>query len=216
MKTHINLLAPDLLGEDRLPFQKVALPGAFFLLTLSILAATGVEWGRSQSLKHEIANLNERRAQVVQSLVGLRSETETIFRRGGAAGEADAAKDRLMRELNQERIHWASLLQEISVLIPDDVWLTSMEGLGDTKGENPTREHSNAENSPVTIQSVKEVKFEGFAVSHMAITQMMSALERSRYFKNAQLMKAEKTSNAGQIKVIFEIKAVLRQGSGNG
>src|SRR3990172_3512028 len=162
MKAHVNLLAPDLLGGERFRFQRVALPGAYFLLIMAILAGTVVEVGRSQLLKKEMAKLNERQVQTAQSLAGL----ESIFRQGSAAREADEAKDRFMKQLDQERIRWSSLLLEISALIPEEIWLNAMEGLKDPQGGKITG----------IAQTVKEVKFVGFAHSHTAITELMSAL----------------------------------------
>ena len=198
MKAHVNLLAPDLLGGERFPFQRVALPGAYFLLIMAILAGTVVEVGRSQLLKKEMAKLNERQVQTAQSLAGL----ESIFRQGSAAREADEAKDRFMKQLDQERIRWSSLLLEISALIPEEIWLNAMEGFEDPQGGKITG----------IAQTVNEVKFVGFANSHTAISQLMSALERSRYVENVTLVHAQKIPEAGRIKVTFEIKAALRHG----
>ncbi|MGH7274586.1 MAG: PilN domain-containing protein [Nitrospiria bacterium] len=202
MKAHVNLLAPDLLGGERFLFQKVALPGAYFLLITAILAGIAVEVGKSKLLKKEIASLNERRVQTAESLAGLQS----VFRQGTAAREADEAKDQFMKQLDQERIRWSSLLQEMSALIPEKIWLNAMEGLEDLQGGKITG----------IAQTEKEVKFVGFANSHTAIAELMSALERSQYVENVMLVHAEKTPEAGQIKVTFEIKVVLKHGGING
>jgi len=202
MKAHVNLLAPDLLGGERFPFQKVALPGVYFFLIMAILAGTAVELGKSKLLKSEIASLKERQVQTAQSLAGL----QDVFRQGSGPGDADEAKDRLMKQLDQERIRWSNLMLEISVLIPEEIWLNAMEGLEDPQGGKITG----------IAQTVKQVKFVGFANSSTAITELMSALERSRYVGNVTLVHAEKTPEAGQTRVTFEIKATLRHGGVNG
>jgi Tfp pilus assembly protein PilN len=200
MKAHVNLLVADLFGEDRFPFQKVVLPGAFFLLLLAILAGTALEFTRSQSLKEEVRGLNQRKAYITQSMDSIKLETDEILRQSEAASEGNKDSERLLQQLQRERISWATLMREVSVLIPDNVWLTRMEGVQEPQGEN----------SSEPIKSVKELKFVGFGASHMAITRWMSALERSRHFKDISLVFAEKKTDEGQPKVNFEIKVVLK------
>jgi Tfp pilus assembly protein PilN len=206
VKAHVNLLVADLFGEDRFPFQKVVLPVSFLLLILSILAGTAVEFTRTQSLKTEIKDLNQRKAVVSQSLDSIRSETGEVLRQTEATTDANKERERLLQQLQQVRIPWADLLREVSVLIPDNVWLTRMEGVEEFQAGSST----GATQSTDLTKSVNELKFVGFGASHMAITQWMSTLERSRYFRDVTLVYAEKKSDEGGVKVNFEIQATLR------
>ncbi len=206
MKAHVNLLVADLFGEDRFPFQKVVLHGSFLLLILAILAGTAVESTRSRSLKGEIKDLNQRKAYITQSLDNIKSETGEVLRQAEATGDGSREKERLLQQLEQVHIPWADLLREVSVLIPDNVWLTRMEGVEEAQGGN----FSDATKSVDIAKSVRELKFVGFGSSHMAVTQWMSVLEHSRYFKNVILVYAEKKSDEGQSRVNFEIQAVLK------
>ncbi len=206
MKAHVNLLVADLFGEDRFPFHKVVLPGAFLLLILAILVGTAVESTRSRSLKGEIKDLNQRKAYITQSLDSIKSETGEVLRQAEATSEGNKEKEQLLQQLRQVHIPWADLLREVSVLIPDNVWLTRMEGVEESQGGNS----SDATKSVDIAKSVRELKFVGFGSSHMAVTQWMSVLEHSRYFKNVTLVYAEKKSDEGQPRVNFEIQAVLK------
>jgi Tfp pilus assembly protein PilN len=200
MKAHVNLLVADLSGEDQFPFQKVALPGAFLFLILAMLGGTAVEFTRSRSLKDEIRTLNERRATITQALGNLKSETGEILRQAETAGGGNEAREQLLKQLERERIPWSGLMREVSFLVPDNVWLTRIEGIEDPKGEKPFEK----------VQSIKELKFVGFASSHRAITQWMSALEGSRYFGRVTLIFAKKDSGEGQSRWSYEIQAALR------
>jgi Tfp pilus assembly protein PilN len=200
MKAHVNLLTADLFGGDRFPFQKVALPGAFLFLVLAILIGTAVEFTRSKSLKQEIRTLNERRATITQSLGHLKSESDEILRQAMTASEGNKTREDLLKQLERERIPWSNLMREVSFLVPDSVWLTRMEGVEDPNLQKPSEK----------VQAIKEVKFVGFASSHMAVTQWMSALEGSRYFERVTLIFAKKDSGEGQSRWTFEIQAVLK------
>ena len=215
MKAHVNLLLSDVLGGEGFPFQQVALPGAFFLLITVILVGSLAEVVRLKSLKMEVARLGERRGQLAQSLAELQSEVQGVLRQGSATTEADEAKLLLWKQLERERIPWSNLLQEMSILIPNGVWLTGMEGLVDSRGENPGGKGSSGGAPGEPVRSIKEVRFVGFADSHAAITQMMLALEGSRHFEKVNLIQAEKKSDATQTSINFEIKGDLKQ-EGNG
>jgi Tfp pilus assembly protein PilN len=200
MKAHVNLLIADLFGEDQFPYHKVVLPGAFLVLILAILGGTVVEFGRSKSIKQEIDELNTRRTTITQSLGSLRSEAEEVLRQAQSASEGAKTREQLLRQLEQERIPWFNLMREISFLIPDDVWLNSMEGVEDLNGGK----------SPDKNQITKGLRLKGFAASHTAIMQWMSALEGSRYFKQVRLVFTQKDVDEKQARVTFEMMVLLR------
>jgi Tfp pilus assembly protein PilN len=200
MKAHVNLLVADLFGEDRFPFQKVALPASFLLLILAILTGTAVEFTRTQSLKKEMKDLNQRKAMITQSLDRIKSETGEVLKRAEATTDSNKEREQLLQQLEQVRVPWADLLREVSVFVPENIWLTRMEGIEELQDGN----------SSGLTQSVKELKFMGFGTTHTAITQWMLALERSRYFKNVVLVYAEKRTDEGWSKVNFEVQATLR------
>ena len=200
MKVHVNLLIADLFGEDQFPFHKVVLPGAFLVLILAILGGTVVEFGRSKSMKQEVGELNARRATITQSLGSLRSETEDVLRQAESASEGFQTREQLLKQLEQERIPWFNLMREISFLVPDNVWLNSLEGVEDLS----------AGKSSDKRQTIKELKLEGFAASHMAIMQWMSALEGSRHFKHVRLIFAKKDPDEKQARVTFEMTVSLK------
>jgi Tfp pilus assembly protein PilN len=204
MKAHVNLLVADLFGEDRFPFQKVVLPMSFSLLILAILAGTAVEFTRARHLKSEVRDLNQRRAIIAQSLDSIQSETGEVLRQADATSEG--SKEQLIQKLQQIRIPWTDLLREVSLLIPDNVWLIRMEGVEASQAGS----FSDAAQATDLNRSVNELKFVGFGTSHAAITQWMSALERSRYFRDVTLVYAEKKSDEGGVRVNFEIQAGLR------
>ncbi|MCI0529478.1 MAG: PilN domain-containing protein [Nitrospira sp.] len=206
MKTHVNLLVPDLFGEDQFPFQKVVLPVSFLFLVLAILAGTAVESTRSRSLKAGIKDLNQRKAYITQSLDSIKEETGEVLRQTEAAEGGSREKEQLLQQLQQVRIPWADLLREVSVLIPDNVWLTHMEGVEEPQGGNS----SDAVKSIDLTKSVRELKFVGFGTSHVAVTQWMSALERSRYFKDVTLVFADKKTDEERSRVNFEIQVTFK------
>jgi Tfp pilus assembly protein PilN len=206
MKAHVNLLVADLFGEDQFPFHKVVLPASFLLLILAILAGTAVEFTRTQSLKAELKELNQRKVYINQTLDNMKSETGEVLKQTEGTADRNKEKEQLLQQLQQVQIPWADLLREVSVFIPDNVWLARMEGIEELQGGSS----SEAVRSIDLTKSVKELKFVGFGASHTVITQWMSALERSRYFRNVTLIYAEKKTDEGGSKVNFEIQAVLK------
>lgn len=187
MKAHVNLLVADLFGEERFPFQKVALPGTFLFLLAAILVGTMVEFQRARSLNQKLTALNGQRADIIQSISSLQAETAEILRQEDQAIEVNRARAVLLKRLEQERIHWSGLVQEMSHLVPEGVWLTLLESL-----------------------EKRELRIVGFAQSHEGIARLVSELERSRYFQEIRLVYAEKKIEMGQTHVTFEVRSFIR------
>lgn len=202
MKTHVNLISAGLFGEEPFPFQKAAVPLAFLALTVAILAGTGWEWFRMHFVERQIRDLQNRHAQTARALTAVRAETEMIFVEQSTAAAAARARSELIQKLNRDRIDWATLVQEISFVVPGNVWIQRIEGMREGKGNVV----------PGPDLKVRDIRIEGFARSYPDITFLMSELEQSRYFRNVSLIYAERKSTSAQRRINFELKASWTKG----
>jgi Tfp pilus assembly protein PilN len=198
MKAHVNLLGPEQLGEERFGIHKAMLPIAFLLVIVGILVATVFEVARSKHLKSEIEGLNEKRAQLVLSLAGIQSETNAVSEQGNSITQIVRERAELLNTLNREHVYWSGLLQEISLMVPEGVWLTRMESSG-SDGEDSQSDKISG-----------EAKFVGFGLAYSGITQFMAGLGRSPNFGKVTLIRAQKASDTGNKRILFEIRADLK------
>lgn len=195
MKGHVNLLVADLLEEERFPFQKVALPGAFVLLLAALLAASAWQWKRAHALNREVQQMSQRQTQLTVSLALLKSQAEQRLMEREALQKKAREREQLRERLKAERTPWPALLQALSVLVPQYVWLTEMESFEESQEE----------------KSAKGIKISGFAKSQAGILRLLLALDDSPQFQDARLVYSGKDEEEKRSRFSFEIRATLRQ-----
>ena len=201
MKTHINLLAWDILGEGR-PSLRMAAPSGVFLLFLTVLlAGTTLEWKRSQSLRKDTLQIDSQHSQLMVSVALLETQVEELARKGELFLERERARQQLLERLNRDRVLWSSLLQELSLIVPRQVWLKEVESFSQT--EKQADADRRAERTGIRLS--------GFAANHSFIIRLLSALDSSPNFKNASLLYSKRSEGAGKSRIVFEIKAYLMQ-----
>ena len=81
---------------------------------------------------------------------------------------------------------WSQTLSAISVVVPQDAWLSSIESR-DEKG-------------------VRRMNIKGFSTTHLGVANLISALELSHYFYDVEIVFVQK----GDKDISFELKAKMR------
>jgi Tfp pilus assembly protein PilN len=180
MKEHINLFQPDILeGRVRgeVSAQKLLFPVSLFLL-IFLFAGFHIQDGKKQiMLQKEVENIIQQRDQ-------LRQQIESLT--GVPVSEGLQSVGILDDPELREKIVWSRLLQQVSLVVPEGVWITQFEN--------------------ATGQTVQ---FSGFGSSHQKVTELIASLEASRYFQDVLLEFSRQ--NAGEKKVDFSIHTRLRK-----
>ncbi|TAL23770.1 MAG: hypothetical protein EPN94_08805 [Nitrospirae bacterium] len=91
--------------------------------------------------------------------------------------------DREISDAMAKAPKWSSIISEMSVIVPEDVWLSSIE----SKGE-------------------KGISLKGFSKTQLGVADFISALEESRHFYDVEIVFAQK----GEKEISFELKTKLR------
>lgn len=181
MKEHINLFQPDIL-EGRVggggSKQKLFFPLSIFLL-ISLFAGFHIQDGKKQiGLQKEVEHILQQRDQ-------LRRQMEALM--SGSAAAAGSKPSGILDDPElKERIVWSRLLQQVSLVVPEGVWMTQLEN---TPGQT--------------------VQLSGFASSHQKVTEMIAALEGSKYFQDVLLEFSRQ--NPSEKRVDFSIHTRLKQ-----
>jgi hypothetical protein len=180
MKEHINLFQPDIL-EGKIgrgtSTQKFLFPVSLFLL-IFLFAGFHIQDGKKQiMLQKEVERILQQRDQLRQQIEGLMGNPVSTTGTGSPLMDDPDLK---------ERIAWSRLLQELSLVVPDGIWMTGFEnGAGQT------------------------VQFSGFASSHQRVTDLIASLESSRYFQDVLLEFSRQ--NPTEKRVDFSIHTRLRK-----
>lgn len=193
----VNLLPRD---EDRQRRQ----PGAVSLtavLGAVLLTAVVAGWFLMAS-----SGVSERQAQ----LDGLRAELAAIpppppppETHSTLVAEKDARLTLLGKAL-ATRVAWDRVLREVSLVIPTDVWLESMN----TNGPDPAA----AAPAPGTDAPVGSFNIAGFTYSHDGVARLLARLSVIPQLANVKLGSSVLDTEGPRPTVKFAITASLRQG----
>ena len=181
MKEHINLFQPEILeGKVRggTSTQKLLLPLSLLLL-IFLFAGFHIQDGKKQIvLQKEVENILQQRDQ-------LRGQMARLM--GSALPTTKGVDLGLLADPDlKPRIVWSRLLQEVSLVVPEGIWMTGFEnGTGET------------------------VQFSGFASSHQKVTDLIASLESSRYFQDVLLEFSRQNPN--EKRVDFSIRTRLKK-----
>lgn len=184
MKDHINLFQPDLLegrGRGEGSSQKWLL--ALFLLPILVFSGFYLQDARKRTaLKKEVEAMIQQRDQLHQKLASFITTSLSADH-----GKGNVPQNPDIESILKERVLWSRVLQEVSLIAPEGVWMTQFE-----------------------TDTTQGVRFEGFAVSYRKVTDFIAALESSPVFQDVLLDFSRQ--NQGERKVDFSIHAHLRKG----
>jgi Tfp pilus assembly protein PilN len=119
-------------------------------------------------------------------------------------GEHDARVSALSSALTR-RTAWDRILREISLVLPDDVWLRSMSATSPTPANGPGKTATPL-GLPPTLMTI-----EGSTYSHDAVARLITRLAVIPDLTNVWLTRSELGMVAGRTIVSFSILADVRQ-----
>jgi Tfp pilus assembly protein PilN len=194
-REHINLLAADLAGVASAPLGRRLLPWAPAVPLVLLLAAYLQNAWTVHAVGKQMQEVTVKRDALQQELATLTGEVQATEQ--GAADRTAANQKRLeaLKNVLQGRIAWSGVLREVSLLVPDGLYLTTLESVEDSDA--------------VFAPNQKRVRFGGFAPTHAVVTRFIAVLEASEHFTDVSLIYAEKGEAADRI--TFEVAARLRE-----
>jgi Tfp pilus assembly protein PilN len=110
-----------------------------------------------------------------------------------------------------KRVSWDRILRRMALVLPDDVWLTSL--VGNTPLTSP------APVSPTTTPTAlpaaaTALTLQGYTYSQAGVARLLSRLEVLPDLKNVQLQDSETSQVGGQNVISFTIVSDIRNGRG--
>ena len=108
-----------------------------------------------------------------------------------------------MKAVLDKKNYWSAIFREMSVLIPEGVWLT---GFSDIKNESNNKIKADSE-----VLLIK-----GESVSQEIVAQFLIALEKSQHFAGVQMKFTEKEINIRPARFKFEFSIPIKAASGGG
>jgi hypothetical protein len=219
-------LLPRTLVEQRLVRRQRTGIGAGFLV---LLAALGVWYVlETQQLSDAQAAADQERA----TATGLRAQRAQLQPLADLESQIDAA-EQLRATVYRNEIRFSGVMRDISAIVPDDVWLTSMAvaftdtattsqaGTGtaaSTGGAAP----ATTPGSPGAGSPVASITFAGAGLEHVDVGGFLRALARGpkkggqQVYLNPYFTTSDKADDNGQTKVTFSATVDLSSAAYSG
>jgi Tfp pilus assembly protein PilN len=105
------------------------------------------------------------------------------------------------------RVQWDRFLRDISLVLPDDVWLTTMISSG---GVPPVNEDGSGPTVEQLEASKSVIELNGFSRSAESVATLLSRVQSMPQVESATLVNATATTLSGQKLVQFTISATLK------
>jgi Tfp pilus assembly protein PilN len=176
MMRQINLLPPEIAHRRRvreitllIGAAGLALLGVLVLILLVQTARVAGERGKLDDVRRQNASLQ---TQV--------NELEVV-----AQNQAELAnKEKLLTTLTQNEVRWSVILNDISIRIPSDVWLTSFSGAVSAPATQPAG-----------TATFGTVSFAGSTFTHLDVAKWLSRLEGINEFSFPYLTLSAKSGS---------------------
>jgi Tfp pilus assembly protein PilN len=197
----VNLLPIDArAGRRRPPAAAVAVAGAGVLaaslLTVAFVSANGKVGDREQEL-----------TRLEQELAVARREAQAKRSQPSVSGVHQQRLTALNSALG-EQLPWDRVLREVSLVLPDDVWLSSLGASAAAAGaESTTTAPEGAASQAVT--------FNGFTYSQESVARLLRRFDLVPHFGNVKLEKSSVTTVGSQQIYNFTVLAEVAPVGGN-
>ncbi|MFN2525559.1 MAG: PilN domain-containing protein [Actinomycetota bacterium] len=150
----------------------------------------------------QISDANDELAAVEARNAALRTEIAELQRFADLAAEVEA-KQTALQTVFAGDVSWPSLMTEVAMVIPGEVWLTNMSGSGTGEGASPV----GTETAAIRISSktpVGRIQFQGSALSMPAVAKWLIRLGTVEAFDAIWLNSAAESGEETAAFVTFD------------
>jgi len=174
MRKDTLTLLPPAEARPAPPMRKAVVAAAAALLYAALLG--GALYANSRELKNldaAVGELNGRKLEMARLIAGMA---------GPSTAGVDAARAEIMSAMRSTP-PWEAILSEISLIVPDTVWLEIIESADS-----------------------RHLRLKGYSKSQAEIAKLIARLESSEHFENVEIMFSQKGERAAAFELKVEIK----------
>src|SRR3989304_56479 len=171
MKQRVNLMAKGFLFEEQaIPWKPIAIPLAL-ILGIGIMAGWYLwDLWKARILEAQIQQLTLQTQRLQQEMAAYMSDIQSMTPLQGTGPPTLDQQLAAVDDLLKSRVLWSSVLREVSLVVPEGVYLTRLETTESASGGKSP--------GPLSNKEGKGIRFVGFAPSHTPITSFMAATQR--------------------------------------
>jgi Tfp pilus assembly protein PilN len=180
----VNLLPPEI--EEHRRFRQVQVG-----LGVAVVAALVAAGGLTLAAQHQVSSAKDDLASAQAQSQVLQAREAQYANVPKVNAQVDAAKAQLTLAMGKE-IRWSYLLNDLSLTIPNHVWLTKVvvaENLDPTTTTTPDA-------TSYLQPHLGSINFEGFAVTHEDLAAWLSAIAKQDGYTQNYLTESKTTLEA--------------------
>jgi len=114
-----------------------------------------------------------------------------------------------------ERVAWDRILRRMALVMPDDVWLTSLVGTVPLQSSLSTTTATTSATTPSVLPpTATALTLQGYTYSQASVARLLERLQVLPDLKNVQLKQSATTDVGGQTVVNWSIITDIRKGRG--
>jgi Tfp pilus assembly protein PilN len=169
----VNLMPPEIAEAERFRRLQLAMGGA--VVVSAVLVGGLYQQARSgiSSAQAQVATADAQKATLQTKLNGLSSVSQTYA--------SVQAKQVLLQQAMGQEIRWSYLLNDLSLRIPSNVWLTTIQASETTAGDPNAPAVAGATPTPGVLGTVA---FNGVAFKHDDVAAWLDALAKEKGLTN--------------------------------
>ena len=197
----VNLLPPEV--EEQRRFKRVQAG-----LGVGVLAALGVVGGlwvvansQASSAQDDLAAQQARTASLNQQAQQY-AEVPVVY------AQVEAARAQLSQAMGQE-IRWSYVLNDLSIITPSKVWLTSVK-VTPADSTNPAVA-SGSSSQDYLVPGIGTVEFEGKAYKHNDVAAWLVALAKEKGLTQPYFTSSKEEAIGSQSAVTFKSQATITE-----
>ena len=185
----INFIPSELRPKHEIP--GILLPAGLFLLLFFYIGGSviGNIVAKRQS-EAELVRLDTENAELTKKIEAL-SDSKERMKLDEAIGN--------MKKVLAKKNYWSAIFREMSVLMPEGVWLT---GFSDHQEQDKQDKKSKPDTNVLLIK--------GEASSQDIIAQFLTGLEKSNHFAGVRMKVTEKEENISPARYKFEFTIPIK------
>jgi Tfp pilus assembly protein PilN len=196
----VNLMPPEIAEAERFRRLQLAMGGA--VVVSAVLVGALYQQARSgiSSAQSQVTTADNQKTTLQTKLNGLSSVSQTYA--------SVQAKQVLLQQAMGQEIRWSYLLNDLSLRIPSNVWLTTIQASETTAGDPNATPVAGA-----TPGALGTVSFNGVAFKHDDIAAWLDALAKEKGLTNSTFSSSQEIEIGPRFVEAFTSSAELSPGA---
>lgn len=169
---HVNLMPREIAEAAKFRRFQFAMGATLLGAVVAVAGLTYQAHHGVAAAKQQLATSTTQHAQLQQQLASLQSVQDVY--------DQYTAKQAILQQAMGDEIRWSFYLEDLSLKVPSNVWLTNVSATETTSGAS-----ASASAAPGTTAGIGSITFTGVAFSHDDVATWLDVLAKEKGYTSA-------------------------------